>query len=79
MLDGKPRYKEIFRESRMSNVSDVANVSEAVVFKSGFAMKNRFMLAPLTNSQSHEDGRLYLYKMLSISSYKYLFYFLFFI
>lgn len=43
------------RESRMSNV---ANVSDAVVFKSGFAMKNRFMLAPLTNSQSHEDGRL---------------------
>ena len=41
LLEGKPRYKEIFRESRMSNVS---NVSEAVVFKSGFAMKNRFML-----------------------------------
>ena len=34
------------------------NVSEAVVFKSGLKMKNRFMLAPLTNSQSHEDGRL---------------------
>jgi 2,4-dienoyl-CoA reductase-like NADH-dependent reductase (Old Yellow Enzyme family) len=33
-------------------------VSESVVFKSGFKMKNRFMLAPLTNSQSHEDGKL---------------------
>ena len=50
LLEGKPRYKEIFRESRMSNVS---NVSEAVVFKSGFAMKNRFMLAPLTLSLIH--------------------------
>ena len=39
-------------------MSNVSNVAEAVVFKSGFAMKNRFMLAPLTNSQSHEDGRL---------------------
>ena len=27
-------------------------------FKRGPAMKNRFMLAPLTNSQSHEDGSL---------------------
>jgi 2,4-dienoyl-CoA reductase-like NADH-dependent reductase (Old Yellow Enzyme family) len=27
-------------------------------FKSGAVMKNRFMLAPLTNQQSHEDGRL---------------------
>ena len=25
-------------------------------FKRGPNMKNRFMLAPLTNSQSHEDG-----------------------
>ncbi len=25
-------------------------------FKRGPDMKNRFMLAPLTNSQSHEDG-----------------------
>jgi 2,4-dienoyl-CoA reductase-like NADH-dependent reductase (Old Yellow Enzyme family) len=36
----------------------MSNVSEAVVFKSGLKMKNRFMLAPLTNSQSHDDGRL---------------------
>ena len=36
----------------------MSKVSESVVFKSGFEMKNRFMLAPLTNSQSHEDGRL---------------------
>ena len=27
-------------------------------FKSGQRMKNRFMLAPLTNTQSHTDGRL---------------------
>jgi 2,4-dienoyl-CoA reductase-like NADH-dependent reductase (Old Yellow Enzyme family) len=27
-------------------------------FKSGATMKNRFMLAPMTNQQSHEDGRL---------------------
>jgi 2,4-dienoyl-CoA reductase-like NADH-dependent reductase (Old Yellow Enzyme family) len=38
--------------------SKMSNVSEDVVFKSGLKMKNRFMLAPLTNSQSHEDGRL---------------------
>ena len=27
-------------------------------FKRGPVMKNRFMLAPLTNSQSHEDGTM---------------------
>lgn len=31
---------------------------QPVRFKSGAVMKNRFMLAPLTNQQSHEDGRL---------------------
>ncbi|MEL6835463.1 MAG: NADH:flavin oxidoreductase [Bacteroidota bacterium] len=30
----------------------------ALQFTSGHIMKNRFMLAPLTNTQSHEDGRL---------------------
>ncbi len=29
-----------------------------VHFRSGSSMKNKFMLAPLTNSQSHEDGQL---------------------
>ncbi|KAA3623510.1 MAG: NADH:flavin oxidoreductase [Bacteroidetes bacterium] len=29
-----------------------------VTFPSGATMKNRFMLAPLTNRQSHEDGQL---------------------
>lgn len=29
-----------------------------VEFSCGLAMKNKFMLAPLTNTQSHEDGRL---------------------
>lgn len=27
-------------------------------FKCGVTMNNRFMLAPLTNQQSHEDGKL---------------------
>lgn len=31
---------------------------EPMTFKRGAPMKNRFMLAPLTNSQSHEDGKL---------------------
>ncbi len=31
---------------------------EPLTFPRGPAMKNRFMLAPLTNSQSHEDGVL---------------------
>ena len=29
-----------------------------LVLARGPAMKNRFMLAPLTNTQSHPDGRL---------------------
>ena len=29
-----------------------------VQFSCGLSMKNKFMLAPLTNTQSHEDGRL---------------------
>ena len=31
---------------------------EPIQLKSGAVMKNRFMLAPLTNQQSHRDGRL---------------------
>ena len=31
---------------------------EPIRLKSGAVMKNRFMLAPLTNQQSHRDGRL---------------------
>ncbi len=31
---------------------------EPLTFKSGATISNRFMLAPLTNLQSHEDGRL---------------------
>ena len=34
------------------------NASDSVKFNCGLAMKNRFMLAPLTNQQSNEDGRL---------------------
>ncbi|MDZ7613810.1 MAG: hypothetical protein U5K51_08990 [Flavobacteriaceae bacterium] len=29
-----------------------------IAFKCGAIMKNRFMLAPMTNTQSFEDGRL---------------------
>ena len=34
------------------------NLFQPLSFKSGTVSKNRFMLAPLTNSQSHADGRL---------------------
>ena len=34
------------------------NAMEPLSFSHGPTMKNRFMLAPLTNQQSHEDGRM---------------------
>lgn len=34
------------------------NLFQPLSFKNGAVMKNRFMLAPMTNQQSHEDGRL---------------------
>ena len=34
------------------------NFEDAITFPCGISMKNRFMLAPLTNSQSHDDGTL---------------------
>ncbi len=33
-------------------------LNDTISFPCGASMKNRFMLAPLTNSQSHEDGSL---------------------
>ena len=36
----------------------VARLFEPMSMAHGPAMKNRFMLAPLTNQQSHPDGRL---------------------
>ncbi len=36
----------------------MASFSDTVTFAHGPAMKNRFMLAPLTNMQSHDDGTL---------------------
>jgi len=36
----------------------MGNSFRSLVFKNGSVMKNRFMLAPMTNTQSHEDGRL---------------------
>lgn len=34
------------------------NLATPITFSCGKVMKNKFMLAPLTNTQSHEDGRL---------------------
>src|SRR5271169_6764705 len=36
----------------------IAKLFQPLAFARGPAMKNRFMLAPLTNRQSHPDGRL---------------------
>jgi 2,4-dienoyl-CoA reductase-like NADH-dependent reductase (Old Yellow Enzyme family) len=36
----------------------MSQLFDSLTFKSGATMSNRFMLAPLTNLQSHEDGRL---------------------
>jgi 2,4-dienoyl-CoA reductase-like NADH-dependent reductase (Old Yellow Enzyme family) len=36
----------------------MTHLLQPLSFSRGPAMKNRFMLAPLTNQQSHEDGRL---------------------
>lgn len=45
-------YRSERVESKMSTLFD------AVTFTHGPSMKNRFMLAPLTNQQSHPDGTL---------------------
>ena len=34
------------------------SLKDEIKFPCGLSMKNRFMLAPLTNTQSHEDGVL---------------------
>jgi 2,4-dienoyl-CoA reductase-like NADH-dependent reductase (Old Yellow Enzyme family) len=36
----------------------VKNLFQPLTFRHGAVMKNRFMLAPMTNLQSFEDGRL---------------------
>ena len=36
----------------------MTNANSAIIFPCGATMKNRFMLAPLTNQQSHENGEL---------------------
>ena len=36
----------------------IQNSRTKLAFSCGATMKNRFMIAPLTNQQSHEDGRL---------------------
>ena len=40
------------------SMSDTTTVASPMTFRHGPAMPNRFMLAPLTNLQSHSDGRL---------------------
>jgi 2,4-dienoyl-CoA reductase-like NADH-dependent reductase (Old Yellow Enzyme family) len=45
-------------ENDLSARGAVAKLFEPLTFARGPAMKNRFMLAPLTNQQSHPDGRL---------------------
>lgn len=44
--------------SESESVLSDRRLDQPLKFKSGQQMKNRFMLAPLTNSQSHADGRL---------------------
>ena len=36
----------------------MTNANSTITFPCGAIMKNRFMLAPLTNQQSHENGQL---------------------
>jgi len=36
----------------------MTNANSTITFSCGITMKNRFMLAPLTNGQSYEDGQL---------------------
>lgn len=36
----------------------MTNANSSITFSCGVTMKNRFMLAPLTNGQSYEDGQL---------------------
>ena len=38
--------------------TNMRSSNDKLIFESGQEMKNRFMLAPLTNTQSHEDGTL---------------------
>ena len=42
----------------LSGSNNMKNLKDEIKFPCGLSMKNRFMLAPLTNTQSHEDGVL---------------------
>ncbi len=42
----------------MRSIEYMSNLFEPIEFPCGQSMKNRFMLAPMTNTQSHEDGTL---------------------
>jgi 2,4-dienoyl-CoA reductase-like NADH-dependent reductase (Old Yellow Enzyme family) len=41
-----------------SSQTSIPQNNTTLTFKNGISMPNRFMLAPLTNSQSHDDGTL---------------------
>ena len=43
---------------QLSGSSIMINLKDEIKFPCGLSMKNRFMLAPLTNTQSHENGIL---------------------
>jgi 2,4-dienoyl-CoA reductase-like NADH-dependent reductase (Old Yellow Enzyme family) len=47
-----------YREYTSSIETRMIDLFAPLAFTRGPAMKNRFMLAPLTNCQSHDDGRL---------------------
>tara|TARA_B100000989_G_C19512842_1_gene460029 strand:- start:702 stop:1850 length:1149 start_codon:yes stop_codon:yes gene_type:complete len=46
-------YKVLLKRSKT-----MKNLKDQIKFPCGLTMKNRFMLAPLTNTQSHENGKL---------------------
>ncbi len=45
-------------DAGMTQVEATASLFSPLTFKRGPAAKNRFMLAPMTNQQSHDDGTL---------------------
>ena len=54
-MTGPPRPQQV---ALSGNRMPIDKLFEPLSFSHGPAMKNRFMLAPLTNQQSHPDGRL---------------------
>ncbi len=44
--------------STISQIGTISQLATSLSFRSGASMPNRFMLAPLTNIQSQQDGSL---------------------